>query len=86
ALQNSGVSAANVIGVGINGQLAAEEFKKGEPSGLRASLMAQARGHGATAVEFIYENVVNGKPIPDITFIPAAVMTPDNYQELIGGN
>ncbi len=37
ALQNSGVDAKNVIGVGINGQLAAEEFKKGEPTGLRAS-------------------------------------------------
>ncbi len=86
ALKNSGVSAANVIGVGINGQLAAEEFKKGEPTGLRASLMAQAKGHGGTAVQFIYDSVVNGKPIPDVTFIPAAVMTADNWAELTGQN
>ncbi len=86
ALKNSGVSAANVIGVGINGQLAAEEFKSGEPTGLRASLQAQAKGHGGTAVQFIYDSVVNGKSIPDITFIPAAVMTADNWAELTGQN
>ncbi len=84
ALQNSGISADNVIGVGINGQLAAEEFKKGEPSGLRASLMAQAKGHGGTAVEFIYNYVANGEEIPQLTFIPAAVMTADNWAELTG--
>ena len=75
-----------MIGVGINGQLAAEEFKKGEPSGLRASLMAQAKGHGGTAVQFIYDYVVNGKEIPQLTFIPAAVMTADNWAELTGEN
>ncbi len=84
ALQNSGVKATNVIGVGINGQLAAEEFKKGEPTGLRASLMAQAKQHGGQAVQFIYDNVVSGKEIPQTTFIPAAVMTADNWKELTG--
>jgi L-arabinose transport system substrate-binding protein len=84
ALQNSGVDAKNVIGVGINGQLAAEEFKKGEPTGLRASLMAQAKEHGGQAVQFIYDYVTAGKPIPDVTFIPAAVMTADNWAELTG--
>ena len=84
ALQNDGVSADNVIGVGINGQLAAEEFKKGEPTGLRASLMAQAKGHGATSIQEIYDFLTQGTPIPDITFIDAAVMTPENWQELTG--
>jgi L-arabinose transport system substrate-binding protein len=84
ALQNDGVSADNVIGVGINGQLAAEEFKKGEPTGLRASLMAQAAGHGATSIQEIYDFLTQGTPIPEITFIPAAVMTADNWQELTG--
>jgi L-arabinose transport system substrate-binding protein len=84
ALQNAGVSADNVIGVGINGQLAAEEFKKGEPTGLRASLMAQAKGHGGTAIQEIYDFLTKGTPIPEITFIPAAVMTPENWAELTG--
>ena len=84
ALQNAGVTADKVIGVGINGQLAAEEFKKGEPTGLRASLMAQAKEHGGQAVQAIFDNVTAGKEIPAITFIPAAVMTKDNYKELTG--
>jgi L-arabinose transport system substrate-binding protein len=84
ALQNAGVPATNVIGVGINGQLAAEEFKKGEPSGLRASLMAQAKSHGGTAIQEIHDFLTNGTAIPEITFIPAAVMTPENWQELTG--
>jgi L-arabinose transport system substrate-binding protein len=82
ALQSAGVPADKVIGVGINGQLAAEEFKKGQPSGLRASLMAQAKNHGGTAVQEIYDFLTKGTPIPETTFIPAAVMTPDNYAQL----
>jgi len=46
--------------------------------------MAQAKEHGGQAVRFIYENVVNGKEIPQTTFIPAAVMTPENWAELTG--
>jgi len=84
ALQNAGVSAKNAIGVGINGQLAAEEFKKGAPTGLRASLMAQAKGHGGTAVQEMYDFITKGTAIPQTTFIPAAVMTPDNWKELTG--
>ena len=84
ALSNAGVDAKDVIGVGINGQLAAEEFKKGVPSGLRASLLAQAAVHGATAVQEIYDFLTKGTPIPDVTFVPAAVMTPENWKELTG--
>jgi L-arabinose transport system substrate-binding protein len=84
ALQNAGVDAKNVIGVGINGQLAAEEFKKGAPSGLRASLQAQAKVHGATAVQEIYDFATKGTAIPQTTFIPASVMTPENYKQLTG--
>jgi len=84
ALENDGVSAANVIGVGINGQLAAEEFKKDVPTGLRASLMAQAANHGSTAVQEIYDYLTAGTEIPAVNFIPASVMTPDNWAELTG--
>jgi len=84
ALENDGVSAENVIGVGINGQLAAEEFKKGVPTGLRASLMAMAATHGATAVQQIYDNLTAGAEIPEINFVPASVMTPENWAELTG--
>jgi len=84
ALENDGVSAANVIGVGINGQLAAEEFKKGVPTGLRASLLAQAYNHGAAAVQETYDYLTAGTEIPAVNFIPASVMTPDNWAELTG--
>lgn len=86
ALANAGVDAANVIGVGINGQLAGDEWAKGEPSGLRASLFVRAAIHGETAVQLLHDYIVDGKEIPARTIVPGTVITPDNYQEVMGGS
>jgi L-arabinose transport system substrate-binding protein len=86
ALANAGVDAANVIGVGINGQLAADEWAKGEPSGLRASLFVRAAIHGETAIQLIHDFLVDGKEIPDRTIVPGAVITPENYKEVMGSS
>jgi L-arabinose transport system substrate-binding protein len=84
ALSNAGVDAANVIGVGINGQLAGEEWDKGEPTGLRASLFVRAAIHGETAVLLINDFLVDGKEIPARTIVPGTVITPDNYKDVMG--
>jgi L-arabinose transport system substrate-binding protein len=84
ALSNAGVDAANVIGVGINGQLAGEEWDKGEPSGLRASLFVRAAIHGETAIQLINDFLTNGTEIPARTIVPGTVITPDNYNEVMG--
>ncbi|MBK8050182.1 MAG: substrate-binding domain-containing protein [Anaerolineales bacterium] len=85
ALSNAGVDAKNVIGVGINGQLAGEEWAKGEPTGLRASLFVRAGIHGETAIQLINDFIKDGKEIPARTIVPGTVITAENYQEVMGG-
>src|SRR5690606_23819563 len=64
ALEQAGVSTDDIIGVGINGQMACEEFKKAEETGLRASIYVDSRVHGATAVRLMHDPLANGTEIP----------------------
>lgn len=75
ALEQAGVATADIIGVGINGQMACEEFKKAEETGLRASVYVDSRVHGATAVRLMNDFVANGTPIPARTIIDGLVIT-----------
>ena len=59
---------------------------KGEPSGLRASLFVRAGIHGETAIQLIHDFLVEGKEIPARTIVPGAVITPENYKEVMGGS
>jgi len=75
ALEQAGVSADNIIGVGINGQMACEEFKKAEDTGFRASVYVDSAVHGATAVRHMTDFVRSGTPIPARTIIDGLVIT-----------
>ncbi|MBN9315307.1 MAG: substrate-binding domain-containing protein [Devosia sp.] len=75
ALEQAGVATADIIGVGINGQMACEEFKKAEDTGLRASVYVDSRVHGATAVRLMNAFVAEGAPIPERTIIDGTVIT-----------
>jgi L-arabinose transport system substrate-binding protein len=75
ALEQGGVPTADMIGVGINGQMACEEFKKAEETGLRASVYVDSRVHGATAVRLMHDHLANGTPIPARTIIDGLVIT-----------
>lgn len=75
ALEQAGVATADIIGVGINGQMACEEFKKAEETGLRASVYVDSRVHGATAVKLMHDFVANGTAIPARTIIDGLVIT-----------
>lgn len=75
ALEQAGVATADIIGVGINGQMACEEFKKAEDTGLRASVYVDSRVHGATAVRLMNAFVAEGTPIPERTIIDGTVIT-----------
>jgi L-arabinose transport system substrate-binding protein len=75
ALEQAGVPTADMIGVGINGQMACEEFKKAEETGLRASVYVDSRVHGATAVQLMHDFVANGIEIPARTIIDGLVIT-----------
>lgn len=78
ALEQTGIATDAMIGVGINGQMACEEFAKSEPTGLRASVYVDSRVHGATAVRLMHEFLAGGTPIPARTIIDGTVITRDD--------
>lgn len=75
ALEQAGYTADAVIGVGIGGQLACEEFKKAEATGLKGSIFVDSKVHGQIAVNLLYEKAVNGKEIPATTIVDGVLIT-----------
>ena len=80
ALEQAGVAVDDIIGVGINGQMACEEFKKEEDTGFRASVYVDSAVHGATAVRLMHDFVANGTPIPARTIIDGLIITKADNQ------
>ena len=80
ALEQGSIVTDNIIGVGINGQMACEEFKKAENTGFRASVYVDSAVHGATAVRLMHDFVTNKTPIPARTIIDGKVITKADNQ------
>ena len=79
ALEQAGYHADDMIGVGINGQIACEEFKKPEATGFRGSVFVpNSRVHGATAIRELYAKATKGEPIPSRTIIDGHLITRDD--------
>jgi L-arabinose transport system substrate-binding protein len=75
ALEQAGYTADDMIGVGVNGQIACEEFKKPEVTGFKGSIYVDSKIHGATAIRELYDHVTNGVPIPERTIIAGTLIT-----------
>lgn len=78
ALEQAGIPASNVIGVGLNGHLACDEWKKPEPSGFRATIYNRSASHGEFAVMAMYNHVKYGVPLPVRIVAPGIPVTPEN--------
>jgi len=84
ALEQAGYTADDMIGVGVNGQIACEEFKKPEGTGFRASIYVDSAIHGATAVRELYDHVTKNQPIPDRTIISGTLITKTDNEKSCG--
>ena len=80
ALAERGVKAADVIGVGINGKLAAQEFKNTKESGVFASVMLKPSVHGGKTVEMMVAWIKEGKQPEMLTLTDGSVITRQNYE------
>ena len=78
ALEQAGYTADDMIGVGINGQIACEEFKKPQATGFRGSIFVDSRVHGATAIRLLAANTSKGEAIPPRTIIAGRLITRDD--------
>ncbi|MFF3603696.1 substrate-binding domain-containing protein [Streptomyces sp. NPDC002463] len=80
ALQNAGIDAKDIIGVGLGAYLACKEWQSGKPSGMRAALFINGKDVGALAVQTMYDRLKNGKDFPAEAFAPTRMVDATSWQ------
>ncbi|MFJ8477594.1 substrate-binding domain-containing protein [Kitasatospora sp. NPDC094011] len=80
ALQNSGVSPADIDGVGLGAYLACKDWGSGKPSGMKAALFINGKDVGALAVQTLYDRLKNGKEMPAEAFAPTRMVDAASWQ------
>jgi L-arabinose transport system substrate-binding protein len=82
ALATQGVSPDNVIGVGLGAYEACKAWAAEQPSGFKAALFISGLDVGASAAQVLYDNVVNGVPLPENTIAPTTIVDPASYADV----
>jgi L-arabinose transport system substrate-binding protein len=82
ALERAGIKGDDVIGVGLDGSLACDEFKRGD-SGFQASLYLDPTNEGKAAVQALHDFQVDGKPLPKELFFPGTYVDRQNVGEVV---
>lgn len=82
ALESAGFTPDQVIGVGLGAYEACPEWKAGNPSGFKAALYISGTDVGNSAAEALYNNVVNGTPLPPKTIAKTTMVDPTNYVDV----
>jgi L-arabinose transport system substrate-binding protein len=82
ALETAGVTADNIIGVGLGAYEACPEWKAGIPTGFKAALYISGTDVGTAAAQALYDAVVNEVPLPPKTIAKTTMVDPTNYQEV----
>ncbi|NUR46987.1 MAG: substrate-binding domain-containing protein [Hamadaea sp.] len=80
ALENAGYRPDNLIGVGINGDLACKAWSAGKATGTKATLWLNGGEVGALAVQSMYDKIKNGKEFAAEAFAKTTMVTPDTYK------
>ncbi|MFF0435378.1 substrate-binding domain-containing protein [Streptomyces sp. NPDC004327] len=74
ALQNAGIGANDIIGVGLGAYLACKDWQSGKPSGMKAALFINGKDVGALAVQTMYDRLKSGKAFPAEAFAPTRMV------------
>ncbi len=74
ALQNAGISADNVIGVGLGAYLACKDWSGDKPTGMKAALFINGKDVGALAVQTMFDKLKNSKDMPAEAFAPTTMV------------
>lgn len=83
ATEQYGLSADNVIGVGINGSGAAfAEFSRSNPTGFHGTVAVSSTMHGRQTAEDLYRWISEGEEPPANTETSGTLMTRDNWQDV----
>ncbi|MFC0266896.1 arabinose ABC transporter substrate-binding protein [Kushneria aurantia] len=83
ASEQYGLSADQVIGVGINGSGAAfAEFSRQQPTGFYGTIAVSSTMHGRQTAENLYNWITKGEKPPANTETSGTLMTRDNWQQV----
>jgi L-arabinose transport system substrate-binding protein len=80
ALENSGYTADQGMGIGIDGSRACDAFGSGKPSAFRGTMWLNSANHGRIAVELLLAAIKDGKPLPEKTFSDPELITAANFE------
>lgn len=81
AMEGRGLSTDRIIGVGINGTDAVNEFKKSEETGLYGSILLSAKRHGYDTSEMMYRWVAEGQEPPKLTYTDGELITRETWEQ-----
>ena len=79
ALENSGYTADQGMGIGIDGSRACDAFGSGKPSAFRGTMWLNSENHGATAVKLLVASIKDGTDLPVQTFTDPEFINADNF-------
>ena len=82
ALESAGLDTESVV-VGLGAYMAKDEFKKAGGSAMKAAAYFSSESVGAGSVEVLLD-IIAGNDVPMETAVDAVVVTPENYQEIMG--
>jgi L-arabinose transport system substrate-binding protein len=82
ALERADIKGNAAIGVGLDGSLACDEFKRGDSS-FAGSIYLDPKNEGKTAIQELYENLVDDKPIPQRVNFPGTFIDRDNVKDVV---
>lgn len=83
ATEQYGLSAENVIGVGINGSGAAfAEFSRSNPTGFHGTVAVSSTMHGRQTAEDLYHWIAENQEPPANTETSGTLMTRDNWEDV----
>jgi len=84
ALENKGMTAANVIGVGIGGtKPAQDEFQKKQETGFFATVLISPRIHGFETADAMYHWIKDGKEPPKVKYTKGVLIDRQNWQQVL---
>lgn len=84
ALEQAGIDTTSLT-VGLGGYLAKDEFTK-DYSAMQAATYFSSEAVGATSVEILMNFILNGTEMTEKTAVPAIIVTPENFEEIMGLN
>ncbi len=81
ASEQKNLPAESVIGIGINGTTAKDDFAKEKPTGMFASILLSPKTHGFSTAEMMYLWIKDNKEPPKETFTKGQLIDRTNFKE-----